>query len=532
TSDVKVGKSVKDMYPKLDKAEARIFTDSPIRHWDEWEDENYSHLFIMPADGGEAIDLMEGEKYDTPMKPFGGSGDIAWSPDSKEIAYTSKKVAEYAKSTDSDIYIVDIATRTTREITVGMDGFDMHPLYSPDGKWIAFHSMERPGFEADRVRLMLFDRKTGNIKELPKNLDQWVDQFVWSPNSDAIYFSSGVQGIVPIFRLDVATGKWEQLTKGMYNWDYGLDVTPDGSTLVFGKRNMLRPPEYYKYELKNKRETQLTHANDDIYEDLAPAEIKEEWITSFDGSQVHCWVLYPPDFRPNKKYPMITYCQGGPQSMIAHYFSFRWNLYLMASEGYIVVAPNRRGVPGFGQEWNDAISGDWAGKPMQDILAATDEFRKRDYIDTNAIAAVGASAGGYAAFWLAGNHEGRFSAFISHCGVFNLESMYGATEELWFPNWEYGGPYWKPENKEFYKKNSPHEFAANWDTPIMITTGQYDFRVPYTQSLEAYQVAQVKGIPSKLIIFPEENHWILSLHNALLWQNEFFGFLKTHCKSK
>jgi dipeptidyl aminopeptidase/acylaminoacyl peptidase len=413
-----------------------------------------------------------------------------------------------------------------------MDGFDMHPGYSPDGRWIAFHSMKRPGFEADRIRLMLYDRESGATKELPEKLDQWVGQYVWTPDSREIYFSSGTEGKVPIFRVGLANGRWKQITEGRYNYDYGLDITPDGKTLVYGKRNMMRPPEIFSYDIQNNTETQLTHANDKKYEDLAPVDIEEEWFKTADGKMLHTWVLFPPGFDREKKYPMITYCQGGPQSTISNYFSFRWNLYLMASQGYVVVAPNRRGMPGFGQAWNDAISGDWGGKPMRDILLATDNFSQRKYIDSNRISAVGASAGGYAAFWLAGNHEGRFSAFISHCGVFNLVSMYGSTEELWFPNWEYGGPYWKKENKKFYDEHSPHMYADNWDTPIMISTGEYDFRVPFTQSLEAYTVAQVKGIPSKLVIFPEENHWILSLHNALLWQHEFFGFLEKYCKEK
>jgi dipeptidyl aminopeptidase/acylaminoacyl peptidase len=295
---------------------------------------------------------------------------------------------------------------------------------------------------------------------------------------------------------------------------------------------MLRPTELFainlrsgKYEIK-----QISDVNGKVYQNLELPTMRERWITSTDGKQVQCWVIYPPDFDSTKKYPMITYCQGGPQSTVSQFFSYRWNFQLMASNGYIILAPNRRGLPGFGQAWNDAISRDWGGMPMQDILAATDDMLKEPYIDKIGVAAVGASAGGYAVFWLEGNHNKRFSAFVSHCGVFNLESMYGATEELWFPNWENGGPYWVKVNKEFYEKNSPHKFAQNWDTPIMISTGEFDFRVPYTQSLEAFTVAQVKGIPSRLVIFPDENHWILSIQNALVWQKEYFEFLDKYCK--
>ncbi len=531
TSDVKLDSTVAEKYPSYAKAKVRIYEKIHVRHWDEWNDESYMHLFVMPASGGEARDLMAGERFETPLKPFGGAEQIAWSPDGREIAYTSKKVGDFATSTNSDIYVVDVASGATRNITEGMPGFDRDPLYSPDGRFIAFHSMSRAGHEADRNRLMLFDRASGKVRELSTTLDQWVGTTVWSPDSRALYFAAEDGATVQIYRIDAGDGSWEILTGGVYNHDGGLDITPDGTTLVYGRRNFNAPTEIYVQPAKkDARPFPLTQANGKVLEDIRPATFEERWITSTDGKKVQTWVVYPPDFDPSKKYPLITYCQGGPQSTVSQFFSFAWNFLLYASKGYVVVAPNRRGLPGFGQEWNDAISQDWGGMPMQDILACTDAMLKEPYIDTKHVTAIGASAGGYAAFWLAGNHKGRFSSFVSHCGVFNLESMYGATEELWFTNWENGGPYWDAQARKNYDKHSPHRYAQNWDTPILIITGEKDYRVPYTQSLEAFTVAQVKGIPSKLIVYPDENHWVLHPQEQLIWFEEFFDFIGRHRK--
>lgn len=530
TSDVKIGRTVAEIYPDMPKANVRIYDRIHVRHWDEWNDELYMHLFVIPADGGSATDLMEGEAYETPVKPFGGAEQICWSPDGKEIAYVSKKIPNYATSTNTDIYIVDIASRTSRNITQGLNGFDRDPLYSTDGRFIAFHSMERDGHEADRNRLMLYDRGSGKISELSKNLDQWVGHTVWAPDSKALYFSAENGATVHIHRMKL-DGSYEILTEGMYNHDAGFDITPDGKTLVYGRRNFNAPTELFSQEAKKgARAVPLTAENTALLATMKQVRIEERWIPGTDGKKIQTWIVYPPDFDASKRYPMITYCQGGPQATVSQFFSFAWNFLLMASEGYIVVAPNRRGLPGFGQDWNDAISKDWGGMPMQDILAATDAMLKEPYIDTKHVTAIGASAGGYAAFWLAGNHKGRFSSFVSHCGVFNLESMYGATEELWFTNWENGGPYWDPKFKPNYDKHSPHRFAQNWDTPILIITGEKDYRVPYTQSLEAFTVAQVKGIPSKLIVYPNENHWVLHPQEQLIWFREFFEFIGKHKK--
>ncbi|MBN1447544.1 MAG: S9 family peptidase [Bacteroidetes bacterium] len=531
TSDVKMDSTVQERYPEYADADVRIYDDIPVRHWDEWNDEKYMHLFVLPVEGGEARDLMYGERWETPLKPFGGAEQIAWSPDGSEIAYVSKKTEDFAASTNSDIYIVNVTNGSTRNITEGMPGFDRDPLYSPDGRWIAFHSMARAGHEADRNRLMLYDRRSGEITELSRTLDQWVGPTVWAPDSKALYFAAEDGATVQVYRIRVNNGEWEILTGGMYNHDAGLDITPDGKTLVYGRRNFNMPTELFAQKAeKNERPWPLTQENTAVLMNVSKARIEERWIPAVDGKKIQTWVVYPPDFDPSKKYPLITYCQGGPQATVSQFFSFAWNFLLMASEGYVVVAPNRRGLPGFGQEWNDAISQDWGGLPMQDILSATDAMLQEPYIDRNHVSAIGASAGGYAVFWLAGNHEGRFSSFVSHCGVFNLESMYGATEELWFTNWENGGPYWDAEARRNYDTHSPHRYAQNWDTPILIITGEHDFRVPYTQSLEAFTVAQVKGIPSKLIVYPKENHWVLHPQEQLIWFEEFFDFIGKHRK--
>jgi len=534
TMDVKIFQTPADKYPYLNKAKVRIYEKLPVRHWDSWEDEYKSHLFIVPVDGGVPIDIMPNEPFDVPDPPFGGSEQYAWSPDSKELAYTCKKEKDYALSTNTDIYIYNLVTKQTVNITKGMNGYDRNPLYSPDGKWIAFLSMKRPGFESDRQRLMLYNIKEKKITELSWRLDQWVGDFVWHPNSKKIYFTAEDGGTVQIYEIDISDGFWKIITKGRYNYDGGIDISSDGEKLFFGRRNMLRPFEIFSSSTTNPEIPILQHTfeNEDLYKNIKPVRIEEFLIKSKDKKEIHTWVLFPPDFDSTKKYPMIVYCQGGPQSTISQYFSYRWNLFLFASQGYIVVAPNRRGVPGFGQEWVDEISKDWAGKAMDDILAATDSINKLPFVDSNRKAAVGASAGGYAVFWLAGNHKKRFSAFVSHCGVFNLESKYGSTDELWFPNWEFGGPYWEEANRKIFEKQSPHRFAQNWDTPILISTGEKDFRVPYTQSLEAFTVAQVKNIPSKLIIFPNQGHWITKPQEQILWYNEVFEFLEKYCKNK
>jgi dipeptidyl aminopeptidase/acylaminoacyl peptidase len=534
SSDVKIAETVAEQYPDYSDANVHIYTELPIRHWNEWTDEKASHLFVQPVnDMAAAKDLMEGQAYETPLKPYGGPEEIAWAPDGMEIAYTVKEMTgtEYVTSTNSDIFIINTDNGTKKNITSDNPGYDKMPLYSPDGKYIAFTRQVTPGFEADKIRLMLYDRANGSITDLTESMDQWAMGFTWSPDSKKIYFTATDSGRYSIFGIDVATKEINRITPADAILKHGHPmISADGGTMYFTRESFTEPSDLYSMSLggTDKEVTRVTNINKEIYETLADLKIEEQWIKSFDGEDLHVWMVYPPNFDPNKKYPMISYCQGGPQSMISPNFHYRWNLMLKASQGYIVMAPNRRGLPGFGQAWNDAISLDWGGAPMKDILAATDHFKAMPYVDEEKLACVGASAGGYAAFWLAGHHEGRFKAFLAHCGVFNLESMYGSTEELFFPNSEYGGPYWDPAHLPNFRKNSPHNYVANWDTPIIISTGMGDYRVPYTQSLEAFTAARAQGIPAKILVYPEETHFILKPHNFIVWHNEYFDFLGEH----
>lgn len=531
TADVKTDEDVIDLYPEMRSAKAYVYNDLPVRAWDHWEDKSKSHVFIMSSTGkGPKVDIMQGEKYDCPVPPFGGLDDYIWSSNSREIIYVSKKVDNPEQSTNTDLYVFNTETKETKNITSSNPGYDKHPVESPDGKFIAYTSQARPGFEADKVRLMLFEKALGTSKELLPTLDQWVSQFIWSPDSKTIYFSATNKGTEPLMKVDVATGKIETIADGMFNYSSGIDITNDGSKIVVGRTSMQRPVDFYSVNTNDNKVTQLTNANSLTTLRVKDIEVREKMVKASDGKEIHTFVLLPPDFDASKKYPMITYCQGGPQGTISNYWSYRWNLYLMASQGYVVCAPNRRGMPGFGQEWNDEVSKDWGGQAMDDILSATDAVAAEPFVDNTKLTCVGPSFGGYSVFWLAGHHEGRFKAFISHCGVFNLTSMYGATEELFFPNWEFGGPYWVKDNEDQYEDNSPHNFVEKWNTPMLIITGVNDFRVPYTQSLEAYTVLQTKGIDSRLLVFPNENHWVLGLQNAYVWQKEFFAWLDKYAK--
>ncbi len=528
-SEVKVFKTLSEEYPEYKKANMMIFNDLPIRHWDEWNDEFVSHIFTVPFSGGEPKDIMENEIYESPMKPFGGPEEYDISPDMKEIAYTCKKVSDYATSTNSEIYLYNTEDGTSKNITEGMLGYDKVPKYSPDGKMIAFTSQERPGFESDRIRLMVYNRETAEITEITKTLDQWVEEFVWAPDSKSFYVVAGDSGTEQIYHLNI-DGTWKIITEGLHKIGGGLHISNDGKTLFFGKQTFTDPLDIYSMDIESNKITQITNINKELYANIKKVKVETRWFKATDGKPIQAWIIYPPDFDPNKKYPVVTYCQGGPQSMISPNFHYRWNQFLMASQGYIMLAANRRGVPGFGQAWNDAISKDWGGMPMNDLLAATDQFAEEPYVDKDGLSAMGASAGGYAAFWLAGHHQKRFKAFIAHCGVFNLFSKYGSTEELFFPNWEFGGPYWDAKNRPNFEKNSPHNYVQNWDTPILISTGMNDFRVPYTQSLEAFTAARSQNIPAELIVFPNETHFISRPQEFLIWNEQVFKFLDRYCK--
>ena len=533
TKDVKLDQSVNDLYPDLPKAEARIETDLMYRHWDRWHDYTYSHVFIADYDGktvSNEYDIMEGERYDTPMEPFGGMEHINWSPDSKEVTYTCKKKAgkEYSLSTNSEIYIYNLASKETKNITKGLMGYDVSAVYSPNGKMIAWESMERDGYESDQNRLFILNFETGERKDFTADFDQDVHGLTWTEDSKYIYFTSDYQAKFQIYRLDAETGEIKQITKGKHN--YG-SAYPVGNKVIGTKQSMTYPTEIYAVDIETGEETQLSFINQNLHDQLTYGKVEERWVKTTDNKDMLVWVIYPPHFDPNKKYPALLYCQGGPHGSVSQFYSFRWNFQMMAANDYIIVAPNRRGLPSFGKEWNDQISGDYGGQNMKDYFSAIDAVSKEPYVDENNLGAVGASYGGYSVFWIAGNHDGRFDAFIAHDGIFNFEAMYLETEEMFFVNWDIGGPYWDKSNKETYD-NSPHKFVHKWDTPIMVIHGEKDYRIAYTQGMSAFNAAQLRGIPSKYLHFPNENHWVLSPQNGILWQREFFGWLDQWLKDE
>jgi len=526
TKDVKLDQTVNDLHPDLPKAEARIETDLMYRHWDKWHDYTYSHIFVADYDGTSiqnATDIMEGERYDSPLEPFGGMGQINWSPDSKKVAYTCKKMTgkEYALSTNSEIYEYNIDTEKTRNLTEGMMGYDKSPVYSPNGQMIAWESMEREGYEADQNRLFILNLNSGERKDYTADFDQNVHNLAWTDDSKSIYFTSDYHARFQIYNLNTENGKIKQITKGTHNY---LSVIPGKEMLIGAKQSMSMPTEIFTINPETGKEEQLSSVNENLLDQLKFGKVEERWIKTTDNKDMLVWVIYPPNFDPEKKYPALLYCQGGPQSSVSQFFSYRWNFQMMAANDYIIVAPNRRGLPSFGQEWNEQISGDYGGQNMKDYFSAIDAVAQEPFVDNDNLGAVGASYGGYSVFWIAGNHDERFDAFIAHDGIFNFESMYLQTEEMFFVNWDYGGPYWDKSTKETYD-NSPHKFVDQWDTPIMVVHGQKDYRVVFTQGMSAFNAAQLRGIPSKFLFFPNENHWVLQPQNGILWQREFFSWL-------
>ena len=529
TKNIKLDMTVNELYPDLPKANARIETDLMYRHWDSWHDYAYSHLFVASyADGkvGEGKDILEGQRFDTPMNPFGGLEQINWSPDGKIIAYTSKKKTgkEYAVSTNSDIYLYNTETGETENFTEGMMGYDQNPVFSPDGHYLAWESMEREGYEADKIMLFVADLKSGRKTNYSKGFDQNAQNLSWSSNSDYIYFISDIQATDEIFRLGLADGEIMRLTEGVHNYQ---SVAQAGDVLVAQRVSMSYPADLYVVDPQNGTDRQLTAINKDLLNQLTMGKVEKRWMETTDGKQMLTWVIYPPHFDPNKKYPALLYNQGGPQGTVSQFWSYRWNFQMMAANGYIVVAPNRRGLPGFGQEWNEQISKDYGGQNIKDLLTAIDEVAKEPYVDENRLGAVGASYGGFSVMYLAGNHDNRFSAFIAHDGIFNFEHMYTTTEEMWFVNWDYGGAYWDKDNEAAQRSYSfsPHKYVQNWDTPILIVQGEMDFRVPAEQGMAAFNAAVLRGVPAKLLYFPEENHWVLQPQNGILWQRVFFDWL-------
>lgn len=519
-----------DIYSDLPNTTAKVYTDLNYRHWDTWEDGKYAHIFVADLKAGTVKDIMEDEPHDCPQKPFGGAEDLTWSPDSKGFAYVYKRKygKEYAQSTNTDIYFYTVATGKSVNWTEGMAGYDTQPAFSSDGKKIAWLSMSRDGYEADKNDVMIMDVLTKKKLNLTSKWDGTVEGFIWNITNERIYFNAPYEGTVQLFEVEVPRterDKYEvaNVTKG--KWDINAIVGQAGGEIIVSRCDMNRASELYAVKPKYGDMRQLTYENDDIYKDIEMSKTELKTITTPDGVKLRTWVIYPPDFDPKKKYPTLLYCQGGPQSPLSQFYSVRWNFQLMAAQGYIVVAPNRRGMPGWGVQWNEAISKDWGGLPMQDYLTAIDEVSKESYVDKNRMGCVGASYGGYSVFMLAGMHNNRFKSFIAHDGLFDLKSWYGTTEELWFANWDIGGPYWAKPTPASYEKFNPSNFVSKWTAPIMIVQGGLDFRVPIEQGLEAFQAARLHNIKAKLLYLPNENHWVLHPQNGIAWQREFFKWL-------
>ena len=549
-TDASIAKNDSD----LPKASGMVINDLMYKHWDTYV-KTIPHPFVASFDGDKvqgSTDVLEGEPYECPMMPFGGIEQLAWSPDSKTIAYTCrKKVGKaYAISTDSDIFLYDITTKSVKNLCKQADwvdqecdstmslehqavnnqkkdnnvGYDQNPAFSPDGKRIAWLSMERDGYESDRTRLCVYEFATGNKTYVTESFESGVDQFLWMPNSKDICFSGVWHGKTQIYTTNLE-GKVKPLTDEVADFSL-VSIAPNGKDIFCKKHSMKQADEVYL--LKEKNLEQITFENKHIYDCLTLGNVEERWVSTTDGKKELCWVVYPPHFDANKKYPALLFCEGGPQSPVSQFWSYRWNFQIMAANEYIIIAPNRRGLPGFGMEWLEQISGDYSGQCMRDLLSAIDDLKKEPYVDENHLGAVGASFGGYSVYWLAGNHDKRFKAFIAHDGIYNTQQQYVETEEMWFPNWDLkSAPWIKNAEGQMQKafRESPHLFVDKWDTPILCIHGQKDFRIEYTQAESAFNAARLRGIPAQLLLFPDENHWVLKPQNGILWQRTFFRWL-------
>jgi len=528
TAEVFPEKQLKELYTGLPKASGKLFTDHMYRHWDTWV-ESYSHIFIAELNGNMITggkDILQNEPFESPLKPFGGMEQINWSPDGKVVAYTCRKKTgvAYTLSTNSDIYLYELGSGITTNLTGGMLGYDVNPIYSPDGKKIAWQSMERDGYEADKNRLFVYDLENKASVDYTRTFDQNAENLAWTDDNKSIFFISDYQASDEIYRLDIADGKITKITEGIHNY---TGVIPAGDQLIATRMSMSKPVEIYSVEATTGKDIQLTTTNKDLLDQLSFGQVRKRWIKTTDNKDMLTWIIYPPHFDSTKKYPTLLYCEGGPQSTVSQFWSYRWNFQMMAANGYIIVAPNRRGLPGFGQAWNEQISGDYGGQNMKDYLSAIDAMTKEPYVNRDKLGCIGASYGGFSVFWLAGNHEKRFKAFIAHDGMFNLESQYLETDEMWFVNWDLGGPFWDKNNKTAQRSfaNSPHRFVQNWDTPILIVHGELDYRITATQGMQAFNAAVLRGVPAELLYFPDENHWVLKPQNGILWQRTFYNWL-------
>lgn len=545
----------------LPKATGMVINELMYKHWDRYV-RSVPHPFIANFDGSQvtnARDILDGQPYESPMCPFGGIEEFAWSPDSKSLAYVMRKKTgrDYAISTDSDIFLYNLETGKTKNLCKPENykapvvnatsslkhqiqynenedynlGYDDKPKFSPNGKYIAWTSMKHDGYESDRTRLCVFEFSTGSKTYVTETFDSGVNDFVWDDNSKELYFSGVWHGKTNLYKTNLK-GEVSKITDEVC--DYTLvDVDSRQNKLLTKKQSMSIADDIFFVDIKKGTSHQLTNINESIYNKLTFGEVKERWVKTVDGKQELCWVIYPPHFDKNKKYPTLLFCEGGPQSPVSQFWSYRWNFQIMAANGYIIIAPNRRGLPGFGYEWLTQISGDYTGLCMKDYLSAIDDICKEPYVDKDRLGCVGASFGGYSVYWLAGNHDKRFKCFIAHDGIFNTQQQYLETEEMWFPNWDMGSAPWVKPGGEMQKvySESPHMFVDKWDTPILCIHGQKDFRIEYTQAESAFNAARLRGIPAQLLLFPDENHWVLKPQNAILWQRTFFRWLDKWLKN-
>ena len=519
----------KEKYSDVPKSTAQIYNDLNHRHWDRFNEGKYNHIFVVNVSetADKAKDLLEGKPWDSPQRPSGGSEDFLWNPDSTQLLYVTKPLsgAEYAQSTNTDIFAYDLKSGMVKNLTESNKGYDVNPKFSPDGKYLSWQSMERNGFEADKNDVKILDLKSGITTNLTKAWDESVVGSVfWSQDSKNIYFTTAWKGTMQLFSLNRKTSKIQQVTKG--DFDVSDIYAENSNSLLVSRTDMNHNADLFSVDVKNGAMKQLTEVNKDTYAKITPSKTELKMVKTTDGKEMGVWFIYPPNFDPAKKYPTLLYCQGGPQSALTQFFSVRWNFALMAANDYIVVAPNRRGMPGWGTKWNEEISNDWGGQPMRDYLAAADFAKTLPYVDGDRMGAVGASYGGYSVFMLAGIHENRFKTFIAHDGLFDMKSWFLTTEELWFAKWDLGGsPYDNPTPKSYTEFN-PSNYVNKWNKPMMVIQGGIDYRVPYEQGQEAFQAAKLQGLKTKFLYFPNENHWVLHPQNGLVWQREFFEWLK------
>lgn len=522
------------LFAGIPETTGRVVNDLMYKHWDEWVEE-IPHPFLGDFNGKTAenfVDIMKGEPFECPMRPFGGAESFAFSPDGKQLVYVSRKLKgmDYAFSTDSNLFLYDIAAKTTKNLTADNPGYDTDPAFSPDGTQLAWLSMETPKYESDKKRLMVMDMKTGQKRDLTANWKYWPEEFSWAKSGKDIVFAGYCEGTEPVFKINVATCDVSPIAEGV--WDYHSVIPMADGTVFALRHNMLQPDDVVA--IAGGKVNQITEINKDILDQLAEVKVEKKIVKTTDGQDMVCWMILPANFDPNKKYPGILYCQGGPQQAVSQFWSYRWNFRIMAANGYVIMAPNRRGTPGFGIDWIKEISGDYPGQNIQDYLAATDYLAEQPFVDKNHLGAIGASYGGFSVYYLAGHHEGRFAALVAHAGIFNMEAQYLETEEMFFADFDMGGPYWDKTNAVAQRTfaNSPHKFVDKWTAPILVTVGEKDYRILASQGMMAFNAAKMQGLEAEMLVFPDENHWVIKPQNAILWQRVFFNFLDKYLKVK